>query len=306
MIIINRASPCPCGSGKAIEACHLDPIDNQLRIARPKLTPPGQKTGLAHPKCYLRGTFDCSEDISREHYVSKNVLAQIGQSAKLIRVKGVPWVKEGTHKDMSLDSLAANILCRRHNTALSPLDEGAGRFFSVLTKVLVDLNRKTLSRKPRFHLVSGEALELWMLKIACGLYYGIGMKAGLRVENSIAIDDQKIISAFFQGRWEPRAGLYLLAAPGEAKTVDFGVSLAALTDDVRKHFAGARVHTNGIGFDLLFDTEGVTPGEWSGLTRRPTELVFQRNRREHHVILSWPLGTPEASITFSGSPPNDR
>ena len=57
-----------------------------------------------------------------------------------------------------------------HNEALSPLDLEAGIFFGALANALTDLNRKTLSRKPVFHLASGEALELWMLKVAVSIW----------------------------------------------------------------------------------------------------------------------------------------
>ena len=31
---------------------------------------------------------------------------------------------------------------------------------------------------------------------------------------------------------------------------------------------------------------------------RLTELVWKRNAREHHMILTWPPGTPEQSVTL--------
>ena len=71
-----------------------------------------------------------------------------------------------------------------HNEALSPLDLEAGIFFGALANALTDLNRKTLWRKPVFHLASGEALELWMLKVACGHYFGIGTSNGVRLDQN--------------------------------------------------------------------------------------------------------------------------
>jgi hypothetical protein len=102
-------------------------------------------------------------------------------------------------------------LCKRHNEALAPLDSEAGLFFSILTKALIDLDRKTLSRKPIFHLVSGDALELWMLKVACGLYFAVGSKDDVKVAKKHTIDLQKVRRAFFECEWEARAGLYFRA-----------------------------------------------------------------------------------------------
>ena len=39
--------------------------------------------------------------------------------------------------------------------------------------VRFDLSRKTLSRRPVFHLVNGDAIELWMLKVFNGGIEGL-------------------------------------------------------------------------------------------------------------------------------------
>lgn len=120
-IILRTDSPCPCGSGKSIKRCHLA-FDGRLRINKPRLHPPVPRTNFAHPKCYLNGTNDCSEEISREHYVSRAVLEQLGHG---IKVTGAPWLAPGISLETTAESLTAKILCRRHNAALSPLDDVA-------------------------------------------------------------------------------------------------------------------------------------------------------------------------------------
>src|SRR5262249_13219652 len=140
-IILSTKSPCPCGSGRAIEECHLD-FDGRLRIHLPSLRPPGPQTNFSHASCYLRGTHDCSNKISREHYISKAVLEQLG---RVVRISGASWQPSGKPFETAPNSLTAKILCRRHNATLSPLDTEAGRFFSELTDALSDLDRATLS-----------------------------------------------------------------------------------------------------------------------------------------------------------------
>ena len=194
-ISLNIASPCPCGSGQAIIDCHFDKIDGRLRKKVPSLRPPDVPTGYAHPNCYLRTSQDCSEQISREHYVSRSVLKKLGQ---IVKISGVHWLGGGKSLETSIGNLTAKILCKRHNEALSPLDHEAGIFFEVVANVLLDLHRKTLSRKPIFHLVSGDSLELWMLKIACGHYFGIGAKDGVRLDQEFEIDLTKVEKAFFE------------------------------------------------------------------------------------------------------------
>jgi hypothetical protein len=55
---------------------------------------------------------------------------------------------------------------------MSPLDTAAVEFFGALKSIYGDLgNYKTLSRKHQCWLLSGEELELWLLKTAFGLFH---------------------------------------------------------------------------------------------------------------------------------------
>lgn len=287
-------APCPCGSGKPIAVCHLD-FDGRLRKPRPSLRPPGTKTGFSHTGCYLRNTLDCSEQISREHYISRSVLHQLGN---VIRVAGAPWLSPAETLSTTIENLTAKILCRRHNAALSPLDAEAGHFLSALTNAWLDLNRKTLSRKPVFHLVGGDAIELWMLKVACGLYFSIGAKDRTPLSKTHSIDIEKVQRAFFEGQWENFAGLYFQGTAGTRITLGDQIAISGLTMDTTLRFGGAVISLRGFKLELIFDTTDTNTGPWAGLIRRPSELVIKKNRREHHTILTWPFGTPEASITM--------
>lgn len=297
-IILKIDAPCPCGSGDAIANCHLD-VDGRLRKHLTSLRPPGAQTGFSHPHCYLRDTYDCSEQISREHYMSRSVLEKLGTG--LIRVSGMPWVPTGQTLDTSVESLTAKILCKRHNEALSPLDAEAAIFFSALQQALIDLGRKTLSRKPIFHLVGGEALELWMLKVACGLYFAVGANDGVKLSATHTIDLAKVRRAFFECRWDPRAGLYFRGATGTAITVRDNIGMAPLSGADRR-FAGAVVSLHGFTLDLLFDDTNTAADAWSGLVRRPSELVLRKKQRQHSIVLTWPPGTPEASVRMEEGP----
>ncbi len=293
-------SPCLCGSGKAIATCHLD-FDGRLRKQLPALTPSGPKTGYAHLGCYLRGTCDCSDQISREHYMSKAVLDQLGT---VLRVSGMHWQDISATIDTTVGNLTSKILCKRHNESLSPLDQEAALFFSALHKTLVDLERKTISRKPVFHLVDGTAIELWMLKVACGLYFGVGAKNRKKISEDHSIDMTKVERAFFESKWDSRAGLYFKGSTGSVINIASSVGMTTLSSDSDQRVCGAAVSLLGVTLELLFDTTGTNPGNWAGIIRRPTELVFARKHRQHSVVLTWPPGTPEASIVMeNGLPP---
>ncbi len=298
-IVLRKESPCPCGSGKAILNCHLDSLDGRFRKHVPSLQPPGDLTNYSHPDCYLRNTGDCSEQISREHYVSRSVLEKLG---RIIAISGAHWLGEGQVLETAVGNLTAKILCKRHNEALSPLDLEAGIFFEALADALIDLDRKTISRKPIFHLASGEALELWLLKVACGHYFGIGAKDGVRLDRIYRIDLSRVQRAFFEREWSARCGLYFKGGAGDRVTVANRVAVHGLLDEERKEFTGCRVGLLGLEMDLLFDASNTNPGEWTGLARRPTEFVWCRGVRQHSIILTWPPGTPERSVRIERAP----
>ncbi|WP_152977964.1 hypothetical protein [Bradyrhizobium pachyrhizi] len=164
---------CPCGSRSVSVSCCYDKADGEFRKRIPSILPSAPTTGYAHPGCYLRGTNDCSRKISGEHYFSANILEQIsklsGMGGGTLRMSGLPWQAPEATQDLPITKLRANILCERHNNALAPLDQEAGRFFSILAQI--EANEGRASRRPLIDLVSGTAIEQWMLKVACGLYY---------------------------------------------------------------------------------------------------------------------------------------
>jgi hypothetical protein len=284
--------PCPCGSNKTIESCHLD-FDGRFRKQLPRLTPPPPITGYSQPNCYLNVTKDCSQKISREHYISKTVLDQLGA---MLRISGVPWLRPEQTFDTTTQNLTSKILCKRHNEALAPLDTEAGLFFSTITNALLDLNRKTLSRKPIFHLIGGDAVQLWLLKAACGIYFSIASKDRETIKGKFSIDLEKVQRAFFQGQWDVNAGLYFVGTTGDVVTTAHTVGIAPLTMDNPRQFGGARLSLNGFNLEVLFDTKGNNLPPWPGRIKRPSQLVFAKGEREHHIILTWPPGTPEASV----------
>src|SRR5688572_9441951 len=102
---------CPCGSGELMRKCCL--------ATRARTDPGLPRTGNSHPGCYARTLRDCSEKLSREYWISQSIL-DLGDS--MIVARGLPWLKPGESRRISSKSLAARILCTRHNSALSSLD----------------------------------------------------------------------------------------------------------------------------------------------------------------------------------------
>jgi hypothetical protein len=292
---------CPCGSRSMVAVCCFDERDQKLRKKIPSIEPPGPVTGYAHPSCYLRGTGDCSTKISGEHYFSASILEQISEIQGLnggVRLAGMPWLKPGETQDLAIKNLTANILCKRHNEALSPLDQEAGRFFTILKRLLTDFSEGKAYRKPIFDLVSGTVLELWMLKVACGMYFSIASREGVKLSSTHSIDLAKIEDAFFRGRWDDHAGLYFSGRTGSVMKSDGPTQFIPLSNDITKQYCGTRIHLLGLEMEVIFDTSAASPGPWTAITRRPSEMTFVSPKRKHYVIISWPSGTSYPGLRF--------
>src|SRR5690242_12271788 len=82
MVELNLSDPCPCGSGKPGGACCWRGPSLGFVVPEANPRPPGPKTGHANPECYARSLNDCSEDISKEHYISRNVLVSFAPTGR--------------------------------------------------------------------------------------------------------------------------------------------------------------------------------------------------------------------------------
>ena len=118
-------------------------------------------------------------------------------SEPVVATDGVHWLAPGEQRVIGINSLTANILCGRHNSALSPLDDEGGQFLRTIKSIHASLGKKSLSRKTLVSIVSGEALEMWILKIACGLFYSKNASQNGQILSDHAINDSIIAEGFF-------------------------------------------------------------------------------------------------------------
>jgi hypothetical protein len=287
--------PCPCGSGSKLEACCHTVTGRPWKRIRDPL-PPLPKTNYAHPECYLSVTADCDRDISREHYLSRAVLAEVGSK---IDISGMPWQRPEQHQLLPIDALTAKVLCRRHNSALHVLDAEAAAFFRALKRIDEDFGRRSLSRKSLNFLISGDAVERWMLKVACGICMSFGEVNGERVKDRYEFNLAKVSDALLLGRWDVGAGLHwnLGPLPFEASP---NIQVTVAFNSAEKRVVGMRIRMRGRQFDIVFDTSNLQPlGADQGWVRRPPLLQVRGRTKHHTVVLTWPpwvsIGQPIVS-----------
>jgi hypothetical protein len=277
------ADRCPCGSGRAFGRCcyrrGLAPC-----IALPSILPSCDKTGYAHPKCYLRGTNNCSTKISAEHYISRTVLEDLDPLGR-IKITGFPWSPEMQQRH--INDMVANILCVRHNAALSPVDTAARHAFRCMRAAYDHSTAPGGTTKSAFFLFSGEALELWALKTLAGMYFAkISSVDGRRAIDHQRLDIELIEKALSgEGLDRPR-GLYL---EPHARSVAPEVGIAPLADTARSKICGiALMHPTGPYFDFLIDPEAADPRAIKNSSLyRPTIIDWNGPVRTARCVVSW-------------------
>jgi hypothetical protein len=126
-------------------------------VSRADTRPAATKTNFAHPKCYARCLNDCDTTSSKEHYISRSILLELG-----VELDATSPKYEGTRK-LAAVSLQSHILCKRHNGALSPIDAHALELFCCLKSKSARVESNGGS-----DFFSGHDFEKWLLKVACG------------------------------------------------------------------------------------------------------------------------------------------
>jgi hypothetical protein len=248
------------------------------------LQPPQPVTGYSHPRCYLSATGDCSKKISREHYISRTILQEFPR----ILVSGLRWQKLGEVLEPGIDAMTVKILCSRHNSALSPLDALALRAFRAFIDAPYYVAFRRNPGKAAHYLVSGDALELWMIKLMCGIYFGgVGSADGAAVRDTYKIDMASIIAALTTGHVMPGAGLYVTQGPGQMAKKS--VSVAPMNDTAKNETVGVSV---GFG-TLSFETLIVPPPDIAfrrmikARRYRPGVIDFTGVSRDARVAITW-------------------
>lgn len=282
------ADPCPCDSGRQFRLC-CRRFDGAAEIRVQSTKPVGPPTGYSHPRCYLSGTCDCSERISREHYISRAVLDLLSTQ----RVSGLPWQEAGVSQAFGIDALTARILCERHNSALSPLDNEAKRFVEKLRDAHSAALARAGSKRTRWRLASGEALERWGYKVLAGLVAAkIARREGVVVTPE-DVSSHHRLPGLLSGQPLPAyGGLYVGPNRAGARTMDFAVAPLSDGEDV----VGLVMRYGLVECTILLPTDQTAHTRMlrSGAMHRPwtvnlhAALAADGERRNAPLMLSWP------------------
>jgi hypothetical protein len=237
--------------------------------------PSAPPTGFSHTACYAKELSDCSTGISREHYISKGLLVEMGGKPQ---IAGLGFQPKDTIKRVGVEALTSRILCERHNSCLSPLDSEAAQCLRTLRAFDADLQD---GRTPSSEdvTINGADLERWMLKVLVGMTHAKVLNSSGTRPNAPVI---RIL--FGYEHWPNGWGLYVLARR-----------------EVSHAFAGVEIVTHTLGDDIWsadFDIAGfpfmLALGTPSGGGRehlyRPAGLILSRTdqKAQKRLIFGWP------------------
>lgn len=283
MVTLNiHSDSCPCESGKLIKDCTCLTTADEL-IPQPVKTPlPVSRAGFRHPKCYASAIGECDRSLSREHCVSQAILKSIGDGYT-VTVEGFrPWIGENLPQKISVASFTAKVLCTRHNSALSPLDVVANRFFRRLSDA-------HSAHHPAVYAFNGHDIERWMLKCLCGF-----MASGSTAHNDVQIPKTSPPKGFLDVLYGLDTlpdgwGMYLLPDP-----LGTGIGFAPIIDKRvpdRHRVSGCILAMKGLQFLLAMETPPESRREslLDGSIYRPTELTYKspQGDRDVTIILGW-------------------
>ena len=216
-------------------------------------------------------------------------------------ISGLRWQK-GSAKVLSAAAMGANILCERHNQALSALDATAISVFSTLDHYQVDQRTQPDPHGDEFDLFSGEKLERWLLKLLWG-----GASAGVFARDGKPIDDVRKSAdrdvladyLFRAGSLPPGWGLYIEAKTGADVSADANVAVGTRTGPDGDLWSGS-VAMGAVEFHFAFGRPRANAG-WT-VSRRPRGVYLNsvKDSPRKVLALAWDHGTETAEpVTFT-------
>lgn len=239
--------------------------------------------------CWAAGHSACEGGQSSEHLISKGVL-----NHATVFVQGFSWCAE-QEKEIGVNTATANILCRNHNSRLSPLDDAAAaavRAFEADTPC---------AHPP----INGQLFERWLLKTAINLNFEGSLHLGAGIaQGQLGQPSPELLDVVFGDKPFPeRTGAYFLFPYGEAR---YRSGEIRIQPTIRhRHIGGVFFRLRGIDLFLsLFRGAIPPPLRKIGFSDRELEPILDAIPTYHpnELIVSTNQGSSRAiSIQWAAS-----
>lgn len=227
----------------------------------------------AHSRCYARALGGCSEKISKEHWLTADVMRTLEQHG----VTSFTGFAFDPDRPVKPTNIKAKVLCSNHNSALSPLDKVAGSFFAFLLEPTPSGVR----------LFSGHDIQRWLLKIICGM--SAARAASKDRDNSAVIDPDSLWIRVLFGRDvdlpDPRTGLYLAMAEGDAANTAAKIVVAPLfrLDEC----VGLSLSVSWLRLHLALVPPSPSDPLFARATHQPRTIEHRKKTRSAVLAMSW-------------------
>jgi hypothetical protein len=239
--------------------------------------------------CWAAPLGDCEGKISREHLVSQALFPDGG-----ITVSGLHWCKDEP-KTVGLAALTGKILCQKHNSELSELDETVKQAFETLDESmrLYELRGKLKARRwtIKTFAIDGALLERWFLKTLINLNHDGPWVIGEGNHPAGLPNDELVQIAFGKATFQAKAGLYTAAHDGEQITFRQGIRLTPKT--IGDNLLAGMFSLCGFRFFLSLIRDDLKEHQGSPLMYRTVHHWYAprddkgRPVRSHRLDITW-------------------
>jgi hypothetical protein len=280
---------CPCGLNKTARLCCFagNGWNKPPAILGLKTLPKASSVA----KCYMKDLGSCIAPISGEHIISESVIRVLMADGDF-SVSGLPWLAAGEEKILPPQSLRANCLCTKHNSALSPLDDAAKYFFASLKSYLES------DEGSRHALVSGHDIERWLLKTAKAAAVSKNLaRGGERLSGAFSRDTAILDMLDDPQKWPEGAGLHCTMNTGDTAINRPRFQLQPLMNG-QEDIEALTLNILGIGFALLLEPPDESKYPFlRGARYRPEKIVISYPSSTNWLTLSWNHGKSHEALT---------
>lgn len=288
--MVYKLSPnerCLCDSGQRIKNCCWRRGDNSLRPRQARTFTTAPATGFSNGRCYATPLNDCSTKITGEHTLSHSVLRELSPT-EIIEVNGLPRRPHDEFVSVPISGFTCNVLCDRHNAALSLLDSVGHRFFKSLRAINAELRDKSKKPRTRPYLFNGHDVERYILKVLCGDGIANKMNSARGPIRGWRPSVQCVRILYGLEHFPAGWGIYLSADMGQPFDLDENVlGVGPVTND-DKELCGARFKILGLEFELLMTRPNPVQQRYGENCRyRHNEVSFSDGRAIQSILFGW-------------------
>jgi hypothetical protein len=206
-------------------------------------------------------------------------------------VRGLPWCREG-HRFIGKVNFTANILCRAHNSDLSPVDAAGAAAFAVIRETaLIHDTRTAMLEKGvwagRFddigHEIDGDGLERWLLKTLINMEVSAKQALPIGQNTAHGVDIELVEIAFGRRTFRGKAGLHWAGFQGEAVNMEERIqNVSWIRGDPPRYVAAGAFVFYGLRFFLCLEPSGFP----DALEMNGNQLLLMRHVEQINVQIS--------------------